>query len=156
MEEGRALSSVGIFALYLCVSRILSNSFTAGAAMSRHVSIYKVAPNLFHASLWFILGEGFCGVRIVLGKGRETQKDQGYSSLHFFAFPQMVMLFRAKGKPEQNRGQFHSTLIYTAPVMSQELCLVQRVVSREKSGFHIAFPESVMENILSTLHEQRG
>ena len=156
MEEGRALSSVGIFALYLCVSPILSTSFTAGAAMSRHVSIYKVAPNLFHASLWFILGEGFCGVRIVLGKGRETQKDQGYSSLHFFAFPQMVMLFRAKGKPEQNRGQFHSTLIYTAPVMSQELCLVQRVVSREKSGFHIAFPESVMENILSTLHEQRG
>ena len=50
-----ALSSVSIFVLLIsgcaCVSPILSNSFTAGAAMSRHVSIYKVAPHLFHTSL---------------------------------------------------------------------------------------------------------
>ena len=84
LEESHAVSSDSIFALLisscarLCVSPILSNAFTAGPAMSRHVSIYKVAPSLFHTSLWFILGDGFSGVRIVLGKGRETQKGQGY------------------------------------------------------------------------------
>lgn len=90
------------------------------------------------------------------GKGQGNPEGSGLLITALFAFPWMVMLFSAKGKPEQNMGEFHSTLFYSAPVMSQELCLVQRVVSLEESDFHTAFPESVMESILSELHEQRG